>query len=256
MKYTALDVILADFGAGEYRKEIERMAKSVVFITKIKYELRCVVVAYLHLQQEGFPVVTEDVLKYAETSKTGFLSTLSKNRKFLPYREEYSILYLKNVYRRFHAESEKMNMSPVQRVDMLEKLHKRNYFHNRSPMLACLCLCLEGKPTETILEAYKNLAGSVQITARHIEKEILRISEEVGKTHKKTTDKTRAKRKQREAKISEAVNMYRTQIKDIEKYSSDYESMLIETLVKKGHSPETIHNLTKNGMEYYSDFTS
>lgn len=243
--------ILIEINKPEYQAEIEKIIQNTEFCTKISYEVKCVIVIFLHLQTKGFPIVIEDMIKYCTLNKISLLSAISKNRVALPYLKEHTEDYVRNVYRRVYESLLRGEMHPENAEEEVMHLHKMRYFYNRSPLIACVYLCMKNEPINQIINAYQEILPDVNIRGSVIEKEIVRINQAKGKI---TITKTMKESEKKYKKIEYALQMYKMPIKNIKVYANEYDTLLIEHLVKKNIPSHEIHNLTKKGMEYYADW--
>lgn len=243
--------ILEDLSRLEYCKEIEAVVDNLEFCKKTAYGTRCVVITFLHLKSKGFPIVLEDMVKYSRLNKQALLSAINKNRASFPYSSNCTLEYVCNVYKRVHCTTKQMGLIPVESEKEVIYLYSVKYFYSRSPFITCIYLCLRSMPSKEIAHVYRKIIPDASINALNIKKEMDRILIATGKEPEVKGVKTRV---EKQKKIEQALRMYTTPLSEIKSYSTDYESLLIENLIKKNLSVNEIYNLTKKGMEYYVDW--
>ncbi|KAI5187059.1 hypothetical protein NEHOM01_1898 [Nematocida homosporus] len=256
-----LHSILADLNALESYTAIQSIVQTIRFTSKVNYRLKCTMVIYLHLQQEGFPVVLEDMVKYSGVSKLALLSLINKNRDVLPYTLWPQLEYVLNLQRRVAKALEVAQIEVVDCQEKIKLLYDRKYFYTHSPLLACVYLSLPAcnQSVKTSTPAYvvamcRMIVKQATTSLASVKKEIARILEFLGEGLVSTPDIYQHRRAAKDKKIAQAVALYQNPVQDPKPYATDYESLLIENLVKKDFAPATIANLTKSGMEYYADF--
>ncbi|KAI5172742.1 hypothetical protein NEFER03_1774 [Nematocida sp. LUAm3] len=248
MQLMFLHNLLEELGAKEKLFEIERVLKKTEFLTKCNHLTKCLISSFLFLQNEGYPIVLEDILKYSEKGKFTFLSQIKRNRSAFPYSPECSLLYVTNVSTRLEQQLNILKYSFKNPLENINFLYKKGYFYSRSPFLPLLCLFLVSSSPKKIQAASMQIIPNSRITISSIEKELLRISIETGQKQ----DKEDEKRNTRIKKIEKAVFLYKHPISSSSEYATDYDSLLIEEMVKNGHHPMQIYHLTRKGREYYS----
>ncbi|KAI5189331.1 hypothetical protein NECID01_0526 [Nematocida sp. AWRm77] len=266
-KNQAAHSILEDLGGMQYSHRIEDLLESVVFPRKVSCLHRCVLITYFYLKKEEFPVVIEDMVKYAGMCKLRLLSLINRHRHALPHTGDNTLGYVLNVYERVQRTLHKSPSAPsfkeYRNYNVLTELYDKKYFHSKSPLLTCVCIYLGECCPERVLEALHTFSSGEGFSVPSIKKEYSRLNQALSDQnascpykntllYASTQEEEYAKKRQaREKKISHAVEMYSTPLQSIQKYSSDYESVLIENLIKNGMKPRQIYDLTHKGMEYY-----
>lgn len=274
-----IKTILEDLGAMAYYRQIEPLPGKVVFLGKPSFLVRCVILIYLHLKKEEFPVVLEDMVKYCGVKKIPLLSIINRNKAVLPYLEEETLGYVLNVHNRVYAILKHLEIRAQDRTEIVKLLYGKKYFYNKSPLLTCICVCLGRYQEETVLKISQTISQHLNVSLQSIKKEKAKIvqtlkdagaqkpgesaplsdtmAESIAQSITSLASDapnrsvTASQRMTKEEKIAKAVEMYLTPIKEITEYSTDYESIMIEGLIKNGLLPSTIHHLTIKGMEYF-----
>lgn len=220
-----------------------------------------VIVAYHLLVHRGYPVVLGDLPLYCRMEKKEILTVIAKNRNSFAWACT-SLEYVRNVARRLR-ESLREKTGPLPEIgskeSIVEQLHARGYFFHRDPLLPCACVLLNGLCAKSVVQYVAEAVPHAKLTVSAVDQERKRIEAVLDPSKKQDPATPRAlkkakAKKEKEEKIRRAVAMYAQEITDRTQYSTDYESILIENLLKQGISPETIRNLTKKGMEYYAEF--
>ncbi|KAI5180484.1 hypothetical protein NEOKW01_0788 [Nematocida sp. AWRm80] len=247
---TVLKRILTELNAMEYHQEINTLVNSIVLIRKISYLKKCSLIVYMHLKNKGYPIVVEDMKKYSGLDKVSFLSLLHKNRSHLPFTHTHSLSYILAVYNRVKDTFTRLTIPQDNQNSIIRTLYNKDYFYNRSsPLITTVCICLYDRSPEEILQGYSIISSDTPITLLGIQKELNQLNTALNNTLQE--DKYQLKREEKRSKIEKAIKLYQEPFDPKKKYSRDYESILIENLIKNNIQPQAIYDMTRRGMEYY-----
>ncbi|OAG29537.1 hypothetical protein NEDG_00670 [Nematocida displodere] len=247
----SLEKILNELNASSHFYEISALVDTSLFSGKISIAAKSILIAYMHLKSCNFPIVIEDIVRYSGLDKTALLSFIGRNRATFPCFAEPSAEYIESIYRRVYQTLTRTEKRPKNELGSVRELHSKGYFYRKSPLVSCACLCLPEKDPKDILASIEAIIPASRYTAAFVKKELLRLAEALSPS---PVDKYAATRKKKQDLFNQSLALYTAPVTSLTQYSTTYHSVLIENLLKNGIPPETIQNLTKKGMEYYSDF--
>jgi len=250
--------ILDDINAKEYYYAVKQAADTIEMVGRVKSDTRRAIVLYLHLQQEGYPILLDDIMKYVDISRTRVLSIMNRNTHTLPYSRVCTIEYVKSVYRRIETELLQSGIGVASNIAEIEAMHAHNYFCSTSLVYTCICLCLHGHSARKIAEIGAKVFSTCTITHKRVQSELQRMYKKEGNKKRAEID---AKRTTKWNKAKKIVEMYKKEnIKKIytsnehassEDANEEYETVLMENMAKQGATEQAIYDMTKKGMQYY-----